>query len=188
MEARRPHPLALVFAAAVVAPTCAASSASAQVAERESRTFVVPPPSETSTGGEPTAPVAPLQGAPRLRGFKLETRDAMHPDEIVLVGLEQAEKPYRPDLSFRRTALGGAAKPEDRDESELYRRQLAIYSGEPAEDPPDETPDVPVRSDGPAPEGASDAPDSWFRPWHVAAFALFGVGAFLAWRRWARPR
>ncbi len=108
----------------------ASAAAVAQQAGREARSFVVPPPSATSTGGAPSAMPPPLHGAPRLRGRTLETKDVLHADEVELIGLEQTEQPYRADLGLDRTPLGANADPDATGEdSDLHRRQLAIFSG-----------------------------------------------------------
>jgi hypothetical protein len=181
-----------VFLAASLA-LALAPSAAAQTLPREGRTFVVPPPSVESTGGEPVTPVAPLHSAPRLRGFKLETRDALHPEEITLVGLEQSERPYRPDLALKRTALGeGVTRtPESEagelDSNALYQRQLAIFSGETVEAPDDVergTPTATPIDREAVPEPALTDRMSW---WGGGLLALAIVG-LVVWRRRAAKR
>jgi len=127
-----PTPSLLRTALAAVALALAATSASAQEGPREPRTFTPPPPSATSTGvpapaaGTRAAEAKELCEPPMLRGCRLETHDALHPDQIALVGLEQTDKRYRSDLDLKRTPL--AAKPT-KSEGDLHARQLAAYSG-----------------------------------------------------------
>jgi hypothetical protein len=120
------------IALAAVALALAATAASAQEGPREPRTFTPPPPSATSTGvpapaaGTRVAEVKELSEPPLLRGCRLETRDALHPDQIALVGLEQTDKRYRPDLDLKRSPLAAKAA---KSEGDLHARQLAAYSG-----------------------------------------------------------
>jgi hypothetical protein len=125
----RPNP-SLRAALSALAFALAANAATAQVEPREPRTFVPPPPSANSTGGAPVDPasVKEMRAAPSLRGRKLVTRDALHPEQIELVGLEQSGEAYRSDLDLKRSQL--AAHP-NRSEENLHQRQLAIFTGGP---------------------------------------------------------
>jgi hypothetical protein len=152
----------------------AATSVSAQVGPREPRTYVPPPPSATSTGvaAADAAPGRPgpeeLSAPPLLRGCRLETRDALHPEQIELVGLEQSGTPYRPDLVLKRSSL--AAHPGT-SAANLHERQLAVFSGGVVTTRlPEVAPKLNVRATLAA--GASDFANET-RPW----WALTAVGS-----------
>jgi hypothetical protein len=153
-------------------------------AQREPRSFVAPPPSATSTGGAANVtPPPPLYSAPRLRGRTLETRDALHPDEIELFGLEASSRPYRADLPLERSPLGENADASG-ENADLHRRQLAIYSGETVT----RLPEVVHAHGGQAPDGsASDAPaEPPSTRWSVVALVGLVVSFFAAHRKLKR--
>ena len=149
-------PLRAVRVALALASLAGGAAAQSSMSREEGRTYTPPPPSASSTGGAPVdaAALAPMDRAPRLRGSQLLTRDALHPDEIELVGLEGSETPYRADLGLDRTPLAANG---DVDLEELHRRQLAIFSGERVKRLPDNVP-APKRTE--ATVAAAAAQDS----------------------------